>query len=170
MDSVAKITKVVDDRSIETVAALAHEIWNEYYPSIIGQAQVDYMVKTFQSKSAIKEQIEKENFLYYLICNDSGKDIGYMAAVPKEDTGELFLSKIYIGVDERGKGYAKKAVHFLEGLTRQKNLHKITLMVSKKNKDAIAAYLKMGFDNIGPIITDIGNGFFMDDYKMQKKV
>ncbi len=26
----------------------------------------------------------------------------------------------------------------------------------------------MGFDNVGEIVTDIGNGFVMDDYQLEK--
>ena len=27
---------------------------------------------------------------------------------------------------------------------------------------------KLGFKNVGPLVTDIGNGFVMDDYQMEK--
>ena len=49
-------------------------------------------------------------------------------------------------------------------------LGKITLTVNKNNAIAIEAYRKMGFENAGSIVTDIGGGFVMDDYKMEKSV
>ena len=45
---------------------------------------------------------------------------------------------------------------------------KIWLTVNKYNTAAIKAYKKMGFINIAAITQDIGNGFIMDDYKMEK--
>ena len=47
----------VTDTEIETLAALADEIWHEFFPGIISDAQVDYMVEKFQSAPAMRQQI-----------------------------------------------------------------------------------------------------------------
>ena len=94
--------------------------------------------------------------------------IGYAAVQPKED--ELFLSKLYIKASQRGRGYGRKVVEFLEGMARNKGLDKITLTVNKNNLDTIKAYEKFGFENLGPVVMDIGGGFVMDDYKMAKQI
>jgi RimJ/RimL family protein N-acetyltransferase len=160
------IEPVLNESEIEIVENLACEIWNEHFTPIIGKAQVDYMLEKFQSRKAISEQI-KNGFLYYLITikNDS---IGYIGIHPKQD--ELFLSKIYIRSSERGRGYGRKAIQFLEKLAREKGLRKITLTVNKNNTDTIKAYEKFGFRNIGPVVQDIGSGFVMDDYGMEKVI
>lgn len=44
------------------------------------------------------------------------------------------------------------------------------LTVNKNNVKAIRAYEKTGFKNIGSLVQDIGNGFVMDDYKMEQTV
>jgi len=36
---------------------LAREIWTDHYVPIIGQAQVDYMLDTFQREEAIAAQL-----------------------------------------------------------------------------------------------------------------
>ena len=158
------IEKVSTEAQIETVARLAFEIWNQHFTPIIGKAQVDYMVEKFQSKRAISEQIE-QGYSYYLIRAD-GDYIGYTGICPKDD--ELFLSKLYLRASQRGKGYGRKVVEFLEDLARDKGLGKITLTVNKNNTDTIKAYEKFGFVNLGVLVQDIGNGFIMDDYKMEK--
>ena len=158
------IEKVSTEAQIETVARLAFEIWNQHFTPIIGEAQVDYMVEKFQSKRAISEQIE-QGYSYYLIRTD-GDYIGYTGICPKDD--ELFLSKLYLRASQRGKGYGRKVVEFLEDLARDKGLGKITLTVNKNNTDTIKAYEKFGFVNLGVLVQDIGNGFVMDDYKMEK--
>jgi ribosomal protein S18 acetylase RimI-like enzyme len=160
------IEKVSTEAQIETVARLALEIWNQHFTPIIGKAQVDYMVEKFQSKKAITEQIAS-GYSYYLIEAD-GDYIGYTGICPGEE--ELFLSKLYIRVSQRGKGYGRRTVELIEEVAREKVLDKITLTVNKNNTDAIRAYEKFGFKNAGPIVTDIGSGFVMDDYKMEKAV
>lgn len=156
--------EVSSEIQLDEVEALAVEIWNEHYVPIIGKKQVDYMLEKFQSKPVMKEQISK-GYIYFLV-EDEGRKIGYIGMEPKED--ELFLSKLYIKASERGKGYGKKAVQFLEGLAKEKKLDKISLTVNKNNVKSIAAYKKIGFKNMGAIVMDIGCGFVMDDYKMEK--
>ena len=160
------IEKVLTKTQIETVARLAHEIWNQHFIPIIGKAQVDYMLEKFQSKKAISEQIE-EGYSYYLLKAE-GDYIGYTGICPRED--ELFLSKLYIRASQRDKGFGRKAIEFLEDLAREKGLSKITLTVNKNNTDSIKAYEEFGFTNLGIFVQDIGNGFVMDDYKMEKVV
>lgn len=157
---------VSTENQIEIVESLAREIWTEHYTPIIGRAQVDYMLDRFQSKQAIAEQI-KAGVLYFIIKADD-EFIGYIAVRPKGR--ELFLSKIYVKSSRRGKGYGKKAVQFAEKLAKEKGLNKIVLTVNKNNVNSIKAYEKIGFKNVGSLIQDIGNGFVMDDYKMEKRV
>ncbi len=160
------IEKVSTKTQIETVAGLAHEIWNQHFIPIIGKAQVDYMLEKFQSKKAISEQIEN-GYSYYLLKVDDNY-AGYMGACPRES--ELFLSKLYIRASQRGKGFGRKTVEFIEELACEKGLGKITLTVNKNNTDAIKAYEQFGFTNLGAFVQDIGNGFVMDDYTMEKVV
>jgi len=158
--------EVLTEHHIEIVESLAREIWTEHYISIIGIEQVDYMLNRFQSRQAIREQI-RGGALYFLMKEDN-EFIGYIAVQPKG--ADLFLSKIYVRSSRRNKGQGKKAVCFAEKLAQEKGLRKIVLTVNKNNVNAIKAYEKMGFRNIGPLVQDIGNDFVMDDYIMEKTV
>jgi ribosomal protein S18 acetylase RimI-like enzyme len=157
---------VKTEDQIVMVESLAREIWTEHYTPIIGMRQVDYMLDRFQSRQAIAEQI-RAGVLYFLIQADD-VFIGYIAVQPKED--ELFLSKIYVRSSLRQKGHGRKAVQFVEALAKERNLHKVVLTVNKNNRSSIKAYEQMGFKNAGSVIADIGNGFVMDDYTMEKRV
>jgi diamine N-acetyltransferase len=42
------------------------------------------------------------------------------------------------------------------------------LTVNKNNTGAISVYEKIGFRNVGSLVQDIGSGFVMDDYAMEK--
>jgi ribosomal protein S18 acetylase RimI-like enzyme len=151
---------------IGIVEALAKEIWAEHYTPLIGREQVGYMLERFQSGQAIAEQI-RTGLLYFLIGED-GEFIGYIAVQPRGD--ELFLSKIYVKSSHRGKGHGKKAIKFIEELAKEKGLRKIVLTVNKNNIIAIRTYEKAGFKNLGSVIQEIGGGFVMDDYRMEKIV
>ena len=161
-----KIIEVSTERQIERIESLAREIWPEHYIPIIGKEQVDYMLEKYQSRQNIKAQIAS-GVLYFLM--EEGSDcIGYIAVQPRGD--ELFLSKIYVQSSHRYKGYGKETMQFVEALARERGLRKITLTVNKNNTDAIRTYEKLNFRNTGSIVQDIGSGFVMDDYAMEKVV
>ena len=161
-----KIVKVSDENLIPVIETLAHSIWREYFVPLIGSPQVEYMLEKFQARRAILNQIENDGFLYYLLEDKNGNRVGYFAVVPRQE--DLFLSKLYITAENRGKGYARRALEFIETLARDNGLSKITLTVNKNNSDSIKAYKKLGFVITNSLVTDIGNGFVMDDYKMEK--
>ena len=162
-----EIVEVFSQELIGKVEALAKGIWREHYTSIIGKEQVDYMFDKFQSRTAITQQI-KDGFLYFFIKEQDGGYIGYIGVVPKGN--EMFLSKIYITSEKRGKGYGRQAMCFVEHLAKKKGCSKIDLTVNKNNSNAIKVYEKCGFTNVGPLAQDIGEGFVMDDYKMEKLI
>jgi ribosomal protein S18 acetylase RimI-like enzyme len=149
------------------VAGLADRIWREHYTPIIGKAQVDYMLKKFQSASAIEDQINNQNYQYFILKKDS-RTAGYLAVRIDGDT--LFLSKIYVDSLLRGKGYGREMMNFLEDFCRNAGLREIWLTVNKNNTKSIETYKRMGFVNTGTVCTDIGGGFVMDDYKMVKSL
>jgi diamine N-acetyltransferase len=150
---------------ITTIASLAEQIWREYYPAIIGPRQVDYMLEKFQSASAIAKQIQAEDLRYYLLQAD-GNAIGYLAVQPRDDS--LFLSKLYVLAAERGKGHARRAVDVVATLAAALGMRKLSLTVNRHNALALAVYTSLGFIRVGSVRTDIGGGFVMDDYRLEK--
>jgi len=156
-----------DDGSIQKIEALAREIWTEHYPSIISMEQIFYMLFKFQTAEAIKTQIA-EGVLYYLILDRKAGELGYLAFYPKEE--ELFLSKLYVKKEYRGQGLGRQALEFVEHIARQNKLAKVTLTVNKNNINSIKAYLKSGFIKKADVVTEIGAGFIMDDYLLEKNL
>ena len=149
---------------LRIIEKLAHDIWNEHYTPIIGKTQVDYMLDKFQNVDAMLKQIEN-NYKYFII-NYNKTDIGYLAF--KIVDSDLFLSKIYILKDFRGKSFGKQAMDFVSKQAQISECITITLTVNKYNSNSIKAYEKIGFINSEELVQDIGYGFVMDDYKMVK--
>lgn len=145
---------------------LAAEIWTEHYTPIIGRAQVSYMLDKFQNAEAIAKQIA-DGAEYFLMQEDK-KTIGYFSYQKRD--GALFLSKIYLLKDARGKGFGKQAISFIAEKAKNKGLKSIALTVNKYNYNSIKAYEKMGFVTLRELVADIGEGYVMDDYWMELSV
>jgi ribosomal protein S18 acetylase RimI-like enzyme len=161
-----QFSKVFREEGFKNVEALARTIWEEHYTPIIGADQVEYMLRNFQSSEAVEEQI-REGMEYFLILFEA-KPAGYLAFQLKN--GGLFLSKIYVLADLRGKGIGSRAMDFVESVARDRGLHFLSLTVNKNNTGSIKAYERLGFLNEGPVQTDIGSGFIMDDFLMRKEL
>jgi GNAT superfamily N-acetyltransferase len=162
------LLKVENSNDIISLSVMAHTIWNEYFPPIIGQEQVDYMVEKFQSESALIRQLQ-EGYEYYFICNGD-KTVGYTGVVPKPEISALQISKLYLLKDARGKGHGRDTVAEICELARSKGFTQLYLTVNKYNDGTIAAYKHMGFSIKDEIVMDIEGGFVMDDYEMEKSI
>nr|WP_274380796.1 GNAT family N-acetyltransferase [Anaerosporobacter faecicola] len=125
------------------------------------------MVERFQSEHAVKEQMATQGYEYYLI-KDNDVAVGYIGLVMEED--KIFLSKLYIAKESRKKGLATKAFGFLQDLAKEEKKQKIWLTVNRYNVDSIAVYEKKGFVKIKEQVADIGNGYVMDDFVMEKLI
>jgi diamine N-acetyltransferase len=158
---------VTTPQQIDAVAGLAREIWYEYYVALIGWAQVDYMVAKFQSSGAVARQI-REGYEYFLIQRN-GQDLGYCAVQPQATDGSLFLSKLYLLHDVRGGGTGRVCMEFIEQLARRRGLNLLWLTVNKGNP-AVKTYERLGFRIAADLVMDIGGGFVMDDYRMEKSL
>lgn len=166
MSSILQIKAISTQKEIVDIADLAKTIWHEHYTPIIGEQQVVYMVNKFQSPIAIQQQLN-EGYEYSSLLAENNL-IGYLCLKPKVDS--LFLSKIYVLHSLRGKGIGKEAIRFIENRAKQLNLFRVSLTVNKHNSNSIAMYQKAGFEIVDDVTMDIGNGFVMDDYVMEKQV
>lgn len=162
-----RILPVKTTAQIEQVARLAKQIWQQHFTPIIGEAQVRYMLKHFQSVPAIQQQISDESVAYFS-AHSKNQPIGYMALIANPDHNKMMLSKLYVSADVRGIGVGKTLLNHAEQLSRQQGFEALWLTVNRHNHHPIDWYLRQGFAIVDEQQKDIGNGFVMDDYIMEK--
>jgi ribosomal protein S18 acetylase RimI-like enzyme len=92
--------------------------------------------------------------------------LGYLSFNKRNE--ELFLSKIYVLKESRGKGIGRKAMEFVTSVAKVSKCTKVALTVNRFNQNSIRAYESAGFEKKGELVQDIGNSFVMDDYLMEK--
>ena len=129
------------------------------------------MVEQFQSLPAIERDMREHAYEYWFIhAGDDDRVVGYTGGHVEPETNRFFISKIYLRADERGKHFASAVIRFYEELCRDRGLQAMYLTVNKGNELGIRAYEGNGFETIDAVETDIGSGFIMDDYIMEKRV
>ena len=161
------IRRIASDVDLRVVERLSSEIWGEHYTPLVGRSQVEYMLGKFLSLDALRAQVS-DGYQYYLV-EEARRPIGYFA-FQLRDGHELFLSKYYIEKSRRGKGFGRRVMDLLSETARRHGARKIVLTVNKGNRLALAVYERLGFRNAGALVTDIGGGFVMDDYRLERDV
>ncbi len=159
--------KVVTEEQIRILAQVADIVWHDAFKDIITLDQIEYMIEKFQSFNSLTEAINKNNYEYYLIKNENTV-MGYTGVKP--ENGKLFWSKLYVLKEYRGKKVATKAFEFIETLARNKKLKSVWLTVNRNNTHAMDVYKHKGFVVTRKQVTDIGNGFVMDDFVFEKEI
>lgn len=162
-----KILPATTPDDLKTLCSLADEIWHEHYQTILTAEQIDYMVEKYQSLHAVTDQVNHQGYQYFLL-EFEGEPVGYFGVVPEKS--KMFLSKIYVRRNARGHGAATAVLNYLEEWCRKESMNAIWLTVNKYNSNSIAVYQKFGFQTVRDQVTDIGNGFVMDDYIMEKVI
>ena len=109
---------------------------------LIGDAQTDYMVENFQSLEAIERDMREHAYEYWFMrAEDDGRIAGYTGGRVEPETNRFFISKVYLRAEERGKGFASRAIAFYERLCLERGLDAMYLTVNKQNDLGIRAYL-----------------------------
>lgn len=146
---------------LPAIRELAVKIWNQYYPAIISQAQITYMLEKMYSVTSLRHQAETESHDFYFI-ERSGARIGFLS-VKAEDGQNWFINKFYIDQDLSSNGIGSDVFRALKTIT---GAARFRLTVNRLNFKAINFYFKNGFKIEEVADFDIGNGYQMNDFVM----
>ena len=158
-----RIIPVTNEELVYSLSTVADDIWHEYFTPIIGKEQVEYMLDKFLSPEALVEQINGgyEYFVFSYEYTFAG-----FAGIKEED-GKLFLSKLYVHKDFRGKKIGSYMFSKFVEICKMRNLSSIWLTCNRNNTDTLSIYEHLGFKKIREEKADIGNGFYMDDFILE---
>ncbi len=156
----------VSDSLVDKTSAFASDVFIDYYNPLIGNDQAVYMAGLFLSPAAIKKLIEKGAIFRIVRENE---EILAFCEYQKEDE-RLFLSKLYVQKDLRGRGLGRLMFEDALSYAKQNNLSAIYLTVNKGNTPSYELYLHLGFRVIDSVVNDIGHGYVMDDYIMEYRI
>lgn len=157
------------ETDFDTVARLADTIWRSHYGQIISMAQIDYMLGGRYTAENLRRYVASDARWMRLLRVD-GVAAGYCSWSLGEDPQEMKLEQLYLLPEYKGRGYGGRMLRHVEDACRAAGRPRLYLTVNKANTDSIAIYRKAGFTVREEAVFDIGNGYVMDDYVMEKRV
>lgn len=153
---------------------LATTIWRQHYAGIISAAQIAHMLAVRFSDGALRAQARAPG-RWIEMLRVSGLPVGYCGCDVADGDGveaaaALKLGQLYVLQSHRGMGLGKFMLGRIEDRARLLGRGVLFLQVNKRNTQAIGFYESQGFRIAREAVVDIGSGFVMDDYVMEKRV
>lgn len=145
---------------------LAIKTWHNAYDKILSPEQVNYMLEMMYSLEAITEQIAIKGHLFLLI-SEGDNYLGFGSYELNYLSGVTKLHKLYVLPETQGKGAGRLLVQKIEEAAAKNGNDKVTLNVNRYNS-AVDFYLKNGYTKAGEEDINIGNGYLMEDFIMEK--
>jgi ribosomal protein S18 acetylase RimI-like enzyme len=153
----------------ETLARIARQIWLEHYTKIISIEQIEYMLAgRYTAESLLRYVNSSERWCSLLKLGD--ETIGYCSHSITDNPEETKLEQLYVLPARHGKGYGSFMLRHIQSHARTLGRPLIMLTVNKQNTGSIAVYKHSGFTVREEAVFDIGNGYVMDDYVMEKRL
>lgn len=151
---------------IPLIRELTFKVWPQTYRDILTSEQIDYMLEMMYSPSSLEKQMQEG--CSFIIVYDNEQPVGFASCqLTSEEIAKLH--KIYVLPSQQGKGTGNFLLNYI--IEQVKKLGAVSLQLQvNRNNTAKAFYEKKGFAVIEEADFDIGNGYYMNDYVMEKKL
>ncbi|MFV8271169.1 GNAT family N-acetyltransferase [Flavobacterium sp. GT2N3] len=154
---------------ISTIQDVANKTWPITYHEILSKEQLEYMMDLIYSDESLIKQIQKKEQLFY-VAYENTSVLAFIAIEHNyKNAAVTRIHKIYILPEAQGKGMGTLLIDSIQKLAKENKSTSLSLNVNRLNK-AVAFYQKLGFEIIVEENIEIGNGYLMEDYKMEKKL
>ncbi|WP_217604690.1 GNAT family N-acetyltransferase [Chitinophaga sp. GbtcB8] len=160
------LVKNATTADIPLIQELTEIIWRPTYKDLLTPAQIEYMLDMMYSTTALTKQMTELQHQFLLLYDDA-TPIGFASYSTLDTPGIYKLHKIYVHGNYQGKGVGKFFMDTVTDRVKTAGAQILELDVNRENK-ARFFYEKQGFSILKNKDTDIGNGYLMTDYVMQK--
>ncbi|MBI1838262.1 MAG: GNAT family N-acetyltransferase [Flavobacteriia bacterium] len=160
--------EIIDCSTISRVQSIALKTWPDTFKNILSEAQIKYMLDWMYNTETLSNQVLKGH--YFVILKSNGLDlgfIGFQSNYPENNISKIH--KIYVLPEAQGLGVGKKLIEYTEDFLKNTATTSLLLNVNRYNS-ATEFYKKLGFKIIKEENIDIGNGYFMEDFVMEKNI
>jgi diamine N-acetyltransferase len=151
---------------IPLIRQLCFQVWPQTYASIITAEQIDYMLDMMYSEASLEKQIN-DGAQFIFVYDETGP-VGF-ASYQEIKPSVFKLHKLYVLPSQQGKGTGRYMIDHIIAEIKSAGATALQLQVNRRNK-ARNFYEKLGFSVIEECDFDIGNGWVMDDYVMERPI
>ncbi len=157
------------DENFTSIRAIAKEVWPVTFATILSKEQIDYMLEMMYSVPTLQKQA-KEKGSRFILAVENEIPVGFATyEFNYNKKPKTKIHKIYILPNHQGKNVGKTLMDFVASEAKARHQKGLLLNVNKYNT-AIRFYERIGFTITNEEVIDIGSGYVMDDYIMEKSI
>jgi len=160
--------RAASDADIRTIRSIALAAWPAAYREILSEAQLAYMLETRYSEEVLLARMERGEL--FLLAHAGEQAVGFAGF--ELDLGQrriTRLHRLYLHPGQMGTGMGRMLLHAVFKAARKAGDVAVNLNVNKYNP-SLGFYLHLGFQCIGEEVLDIGQGYVMDDFILERPV
>lgn len=162
------ILRKAKEEDIAIISDLAEEIWPQTYSTYISAEQLRFMLDKMYNRGELLQQLQSGH--EFILASEDGVDVGFAGfSLIDPHKNAYKLHKLYVLPQMHGKGVGKILINEVVNQVVRNGGKALQLNVNRNN-NAKDFYLKAGFNIKETVDLDIGNGFFMNDYVMERKL
>ncbi len=167
MDSDRITIRTAGIPDIQAIQHVARESWPVAYGNIISKEQIEYMLDWMYSTASLTEQMTDAR-TEFVVAETLQGVVGF-ASYTTDVGGYSKLNKLYVLSTTKGRGYGAKLLVECMHRAQRKGASYMELQVNKANPSK-QFYERMGFVIRQSYVMEIGQGYVMDDYIMQRSL
>lgn len=157
-----------EEKQIPIIRQIALDTWPDTFGNILSKKQIEYMLEWMYSLDSIKQQIQ--NGHVFVLIKNKAAYLGYASfEFNYKNENKTKIHKLYVLPNNQGKGLGSFLMNFIGQKALEKQNSALILNVNRFNK-SVQYYHKIGFKTVKQENIDIGNGFVMEDFVMEKNL
>lgn len=154
---------------IPLIRNIALETWPHVYADILTNGQIGYMLDMMYSTAALNDQMVRQQHHFLMIKEPTSESFGGFASYlfDHEGSRKTKLHKLYVLPRCHGTGMGRILIDRVCREAHNHNQTSVQLNMNRQNK-TLGFYQHMGFEIVGEEDIDIGGGYWMEDYVLEK--
>ena len=162
--------EVATQADLLQVQEIGHTIYPIAYGKILSPRQIDYMLDKMYSIEALTEKQVYHNEVFMLLRSAENELAGFVSyQMDYPQARRCRIHKIYLLPAFQGMGLGAHMLEQIIEIARQYKMTHLNLNVNRYN-EALGFYQHLGFEIILEEDIPIGQGYFMNDYQMEKEI
>jgi len=160
---------VAKEKHIPIISEIARKTWFDVYSNILSAGQIEYMLEMMYSTKSLKDQMTNLSHHFLLVKSDN-EYVGFISY--ETDYGgesKTKIHKLYVSPTQQKRGLGKLLIDEVSKIAIKNSNYILSLNMNKSN-NAVNFYQKTGFCITKEECNDIGNGYVMDDYVLEKQL
>ena len=152
---------------LPTVRDLAHRTWPATFAAILSPDQIAYMLERMYGPEALRAQVEERGHAFLLARDDAGAPRGYVSYELDYRPGVTKIHKLYVVPEGHRGGTGRALAEAVAAAARAAGQQALRLDVNRDNP-AVGFYERLGFAKVDEVVTEIGEGYVMDDFVFER--